>query len=209
LMTPKSLLRNPLAASTLTEFTSGTFHPVLDDPLTKGREAEITRLVFCSGKVAVDLEASPLRAEASRVAVARVEQLAPFQQTAIRQTIDQYPNLQQVVWLQEEPQNMGSWTFMETRLRKLLTKELDDRSLSLDYIGRPERASPAEGSADLHSANQGRIITEAFSNAPEPVAAPKKTNGRATARAAKNGVETTSNGATTKAEKKTSAQAAD
>ena len=208
LMTPKSLLRNPLASSTLSELTSGTFRPVLDDPRADGREAEITRLVLCSGKVAVDLDASPLRAEASRVAVARVEQLAPFQQTAIGQTIDRYPNLQEIVWLQEEPENMGSWTFMESRVRKLL-KERDDRTISLSYTGRPERASPAEGSADLHSSNQGRIITESLSNAPDLAVATKKPNGRTPGRAAKNGVDATTNGVSVKTERKSSARAAE
>lgn len=207
LMTPKSLLRNPLASSTLAELTSGTFRPVLDDARADGHEAEVTRLVLCSGKVAVDLEASPLRAETPNVAVARVEQLAPFQTTAISQTIDRYPNLQEVIWLQEEPENMGSWTFMASRLQKLLN-ERSDRSLTLRYVGRPERASPAEGSADLHSANQGKIISDAFNNAPAaPVA--KKTNGRTNGRAAKNGVEATSNGAATKGERKTTSRAAD
>ncbi|HKG26574.1 MAG TPA: 2-oxoglutarate dehydrogenase E1 component [Thermomicrobiales bacterium] len=185
LMTPKSLLRNPLAASPLEDLATGTFRPVLDDATAEGRETEITRLVLCSGKVAVDLESSPLRAEATRVAVARVEQLAPFQQTALRQTLGRYPALTEVVWLQEEPQNMGAWTYMEPRLRKLV-RELLGSEDALRYVGRPERASPAEGSADLHALNQGRIVAEAFADAPEPPA--KKTNGRASSRGIKNGV---------------------
>jgi 2-oxoglutarate dehydrogenase E1 component len=171
-MTPKSLLRNPLAASPLEDLATGTFRPVLDDPTTEGRETEITRLVLCSGKVAVDLEASPHRAEATRVAVARVEQLAPFQKTALSQTLSRYPNLQEIVWLQEEPQNMGAWFFIEPRLRALIGSELP-----LRYVGRPERASPAEGSADLHAIEQGRIVAAAFADAPEPTA--RRANGRA------------------------------
>jgi 2-oxoglutarate dehydrogenase E1 component len=176
LMTPKSLLRNPLASSPLADLARGTFRPVLDDPAAEGRADVVTRLVLCSGKVAVDLEASPHRAEATRVAIARVEQLAPFQQTALRQTLSRYPNLAEVVWLQEEPQNMGAWTYMEPRLRKLLNDEFGNAEM-LRYVGRPERASPAEGSAELHALNQGRIVAEAFADAPELPA--KKTNGRA------------------------------
>ena len=92
-MTPKSLLRNPLASSDLAEFTQGTFRPVLDDPAVADAPENVTRVVLCSGKVAVDLEASPLRAETGNVAVLRVEQLAPFQHTAIRTVLEQLPEL--------------------------------------------------------------------------------------------------------------------
>jgi 2-oxoglutarate dehydrogenase E1 component len=184
LMTPKSLLRNPLASSPLEDLATGTFRPVLDDPSADGRETEVTRLVLCSGKVAVDLESSPHRSESPRVAIARVEQLAPFQQTALRQTLSRYPNLAEIVWLQEEPQNMGAWTFMEPRLRKLLKDELGNGDL-LRYVGRPERASPAEGSADLHALKQGQIVADAFADPPAPAA--KKSNGRAATRTAKDG----------------------
>jgi 2-oxoglutarate dehydrogenase E1 component len=177
-MTPKSLLRNPLASSTIDEFVSGTFKPVLDDKTAAGREDQVTRLVLCSGKVAIDLESSPLRAEASRVAIARVEQLAPFQNTALRDVIARYPALTEVIWLQEEPKNMGAWTYMEPRLRELFG------DLPLTYIGRPERASPAEGYADLHQREQARIVSAAFADAP----AARKANGRASARSAKSAV---------------------
>ncbi len=175
LMTPKSLLRHPLASSTLEELASGTFRPVLDDPTAIGREAEITRLILCSGKVAVDLEASPLRAESTRVAIVRVEQLAPFQNTALRQVISRYPHLVELVWLQEEPRNMGAWSYMEPRLR-----ELTGGALPIRYIGRAERASPAEGSADLHAIEQARIVAEAFADVPERPAS--KRNGRTSLR---------------------------
>jgi 2-oxoglutarate dehydrogenase E1 component len=162
LMTPKSLLRNPAAASPLADFVSGSFQPVVDDPLAAGRSREVTRLVLCSGKVAIDLEASGEREDASRVAIARVEQLAPFQRTALNQVIEQYPNLQELVWLQEEPKNMGAWAFMEPRLREIA------EHLPVRYVGRPERASPAEGAADLHAKEQARIVAEAFSDPPTP-----------------------------------------
>jgi 2-oxoglutarate dehydrogenase E1 component len=183
LMTPKSLLRNPMAASSIEDLANGTFRPVIDDPLATGREEEITRLVLCSGKVAVDLEASPLRAQTPAVAIARVEQLAPFQNSALRATIARYPNLRDLVWLQEEPRNMGAWNYMDGRLRELVR----DRDLDVRYIGRIDRSSPAEGSLDLHLDEQHRIVDEAFADVPATAA-----SGRT--RATKNGAGV-SNGA--------------
>ena len=162
LMTPKSLLRHPRAASSPADFISGTFRPVIDDAQADDRQESVTRLVLCSGKVAIDLEESAARNETDAVAVVRVEQLAPFQQTALSTVIDRYPNLAEIVWLQEEPRNMGAWSFMEPRIRKLVEGRLPVR-----YIGRPEMASPAEGMADRHTAEQSRIVAEAFEEPPE------------------------------------------
>jgi 2-oxoglutarate dehydrogenase E1 component len=159
LMTPKSLLRHPLAASAPAEFTSGTFRPVIDDACAEERREEVTRLILCSGKVAIDLEEREERDDTKTVAVVRVEQLAPFQNTALLNVIDRYPNVEEIVWLQEEPKNMGAWSFMELRLRTLL----EDR-LPVRYIGRPEMASPAEGSAQWHATEQSRIAAAAFSD---------------------------------------------
>jgi 2-oxoglutarate dehydrogenase E1 component len=161
LMTPKSLLRHPMAASPVEEFTSGTFRPVLDDPQAADRRDQVTRLVLCSGKVAIDLDSSPERADATNVAVVRVEQLAPFQYTAIGNVIKSYPNLQEIVWLQEEPQNMGAWLFVRPRLRELV-----EQTFPIRYIGRPETSSPAEGSLAKHTEMQGRIVAAAFADAP-------------------------------------------
>jgi 2-oxoglutarate dehydrogenase E1 component len=160
LMTPKSLLRNPLAASAPAQLTEGTFRPVIDDPDAQSRRDSVTRLVLCSGKVAVDLESSDLRGEAGHVAVARVEQLAPFQGTILGEVIDGYPNLHEIVWVQEEPKNMGAWTFMVQRLRELIKDRYPVR-----YIGRPERSSPAEGSLEQHNEEQAAIVAAAY--APE------------------------------------------
>jgi 2-oxoglutarate dehydrogenase E1 component len=161
LMTPKSLLRNPAASSSLSGFTSGTFMPVLDDTLVDADRAKVTRVVLCSGKVAIDLQASPLREQANGVAIIRIEQLAPFQHTAIRTTLAGYPKLREIVWLQEEPRNMGAWSYVEPRLR-----ELTGDKLPISYIGRPERASPAEGSLYIHNEEQARIVEAAFADAP-------------------------------------------
>lgn len=105
---------------------------------------------------------SPQFSEARTVAILRLEELYPFPELEIAALLSRYPNARDVVWLQEEPKNMGAWTFVQPRLQALL----GDRTLR--YIGRPERASPAEGHADAHEREQARIIAEAFAGVPEP-----------------------------------------
>lgn len=158
IMSPKSLLRHPLAASAPEAFTSGTFQPVLDDPLAQDRKEKVTRLILCSGKVAIDLEQYSLR-DTESVAVARLEQIAPFKKIELKEVISSYPNLREIVWLQEEPRNMGAWSFVGGRLRDLV----EDR-IPVRYIGRPEQASPAEGFASKHNENQAAIIAAAFAD---------------------------------------------
>ncbi len=168
-MTPKSLLRHPEAASPVEAFTQGTFMPVLDDPTAPERREAVTRLILCSGRVYVDLHLAEQRADPS-VAIARVEQLAPFQNTALRNLIASYPNLSEIVWVQEEPKNMGAWFFMEPRLRALLADpEGLNRPIPIRYVGRPERASPAVGSADRHAKEQAKIVELAFASLDEAV----------------------------------------
>lgn len=156
--TPKSLLRNPLAASPVSVLTDGEFQPVIDDPRASDRREKVTRLIFCTGKVAIDLEQSEKR-DSENVAVARVEMMAPFQSGPLREVINNYPNVREIVWLQEEPRNMGAWTYMGYRLRDLV----EDR-IPVRYIGRSDQASPAEGYAEKHQQNQARIIEAAFSD---------------------------------------------
>lgn len=166
-MTPKSLLRHARAAATVTELAEGGFQAVLDDTRDPGRKKNVTRLVLCSGKVYYDLVfgAAPQYTErpdylaAEGVAIARVEQLYPFPSEDLEALVASYPSVQEVVWLQEEPQNMGAWTFVAPRLEKLL-------GFKPRYIGRPEEASPAEGSQTTHNTEQHRIATEAFLNVP-------------------------------------------
>jgi 2-oxoglutarate dehydrogenase E1 component len=175
LMTPKSLLRHPLAGATLADLAEGRFEPVLVDQPFGGTAEEVTRLVLCSGKVYVDLAGTgdEQRAErlsiegVDRIAVARVEELYPFPAEAIRAALARFPGVREVVWAQEEPRNMGAWSFVKPRLNELLGE------LPLRYEGRAERASPAEGYAHRHAAEQLRIVRAALSGAPaagEPVA---------------------------------------
>jgi 2-oxoglutarate dehydrogenase E1 component len=116
----------------------------------------VRRVVLCSGKVFVDVW--PRAKEDESIAVVRVEELYPFPAEELRAVLqERYGRARDVVWLQEEPRNMGAWTFVAPRLRELLRPEQ-----TLRYVGRPERASPAEGWADVHAAEQRRIVEEAL-----------------------------------------------
>jgi 2-oxoglutarate dehydrogenase E1 component len=156
-LTPKSLLRHPLVASTPRELEQGRFLSVIDDEDARGRAGSIGRVVLCSGKVYVDLITSDRHASARDVAVCRVEQLYPFPKIALNDVLGRYPSVRDVVWLQEEPENMGAWQFM----RPLLEELIGDRC-PLRYIGRARSASPSEGSAAWHQANQRKLIQQAF-----------------------------------------------
>ena len=153
LMQPKSLLRLPAAASKLEELTSGSFRPVIDDPVAAQRRDDVRRLVFCTGKIYYDLVE---KQRPSGIGIIRVEELYPWPQEVAR-IFDLYPNVEEVVWVQEEPKNMGGWTYVSPRLRADV-----GTMLPLRYIGRPERASPAEGYHNSHVQEQGRIIGEAL-----------------------------------------------
>lgn len=157
IMTPKSLLRHPMAASSLQELAEGSFRPVLDDPEARERAASVERLILCSGKIYTELAGSDYREEAEEVAIARVELLYPFPEGQIREVIAGYPNLRELVWVQEEPKNMGAWFFMEPRLREITGGELPIR-----YIGKPARPSPAQGSVSFHRKEHAQIVREAF-----------------------------------------------
>jgi len=156
LFTPKSLLRLPQATVRLEDLTGGTFRPVLDDPAAAAHR-DATRLVLCSGKVYYDLLLSPLRASAAHVAIGRVELLYPFPAVELAELIKRYPKITEIVWVQEEPRNMGPQKFMLPQLRELVGEGVTVRD-----IGRPERSSPAEGYPAAHQAEQARIVGAAF-----------------------------------------------
>jgi 2-oxoglutarate dehydrogenase E1 component len=154
LMTPKSLLRHPLASSRASDLTQGHFRPVLDDPRAAERPDRIERVVLCSGHIWAELESDARRAEDEHVAVVRLEQLYPFPKAELRATLERYAAARDVIWLQEEPENMGAWMFVAPHLQALV----GDRGLR--YVGRPRRASPAEGWSEAHVAEQHRILSE-------------------------------------------------
>jgi 2-oxoglutarate dehydrogenase E1 component len=168
-MSPKSLLRHPLAASRLQDLAEGGFQCVIGDADAATRADQVTRLLLCTGKVYVDLVNSDARADAHNVALARVEELYPFPESDIQGMVESFPALQEVVWVQEEPRNMGAWGYMLRRLGHVLPKELEIR-----YEGRPNRASPAEGSPDRHKVEQERIVTAAWTGAAEPAKQQRK-----------------------------------
>ena len=149
-MTPKGLLRLKQASSTLADLAEGSFRPVIDDPGTE--HDAVTRLVFCSGKVYYDVVGHELRSDARNVAVARIEQLYPFPVNEYAEVVAAYPNLTEVVWVQEEPQNMGAWRTIRHRL--------EAPGVPLRYVGRPWRASPSEGYPTAHLREQDRIVRE-------------------------------------------------
>jgi 2-oxoglutarate dehydrogenase E1 component len=163
LMQPKSLLRLPEAASKLSDLTSGSFRPVIDDPLASQNRDAVTRLVFCTGKIYYDIIAK----RAPFIAVVRVEELYPWPGNQIAQIVDLYPAIEEVVWAQEEPKNQGAWSYAAPRLRMSTGNALPTR-----YVGRPDRSSPAEGYAEAHKKEQERIIAEV--NAPTPQLAGSK-----------------------------------
>jgi 2-oxoglutarate dehydrogenase E1 component len=157
-MTPKGLLRLREATSSLEELAGSSFLPVLDDP---GAEHETTRrLILCSGKVYYDIVAHELRAEADDVAVARVEQLYPFPLEEVSALIESYPALHEIVWAQEEPQNMGAWRSLRHRLEEAATHA--PHVTRVRYVGRTWRASTSEGYPTLHQYEQDRIVREAL-----------------------------------------------
>jgi 2-oxoglutarate decarboxylase len=155
--TPKGLLRLPQASSKLADLTQGTFKFVLDDAKAQGRTDQIERLILCSGKVFYDIDGHDRRAAAENVAIARVELLYPFARDQIRELIHRYPNLKDVIWVQEEPKNMGAWSVMTRRIPELVPDDVQFR-----YVGRPQRSSPSEGYPAAHRVEQERIVLTAL-----------------------------------------------
>jgi len=155
MMTPKSLLRLPQATSRIEELSEGRFRPVLPDLDVDA--AQVTRLLLCSGKIFYDLVGHAARAQNPGVAVGRVELLYPFPQAEILELIGSYPRLEEVVWVQEEPRNMGARAYMSPRLLQVLPE-----NLNFGYVGRPERAASGEGYPIAHAGEQNRIVTTAL-----------------------------------------------
>jgi 2-oxoglutarate dehydrogenase E1 component len=166
-MTPKSLLRisekKPLelqAASPVTDFTSGQFREVLDDQ--KAKPELVTRLLVCSGKVYYDLAAKRDELGTQAVAIVRLEQLYPWPQEQLNAVLGRYRQCKEWVWVQEESQNMGGWSFAEPRFRAM--------NFPFDYVGRDASASPATGSHHVHEREQELLVNGAFAvKTPGPI----------------------------------------
>jgi 2-oxoglutarate dehydrogenase E1 component len=155
IMTPKSLLRLPQATNRLEHLSETRFFPVLGEPRVNADK--VTRLVLCTGKIYYDLVGHPSRQDNEAVAIGRVELLYPFPEAQILELVNSYPNLREVVWVQEEPRNMGARAHMSPRLMQILPQQL-----KFGYIGRPERASPGEGYPAAHTGEQNRILRTAL-----------------------------------------------
>jgi 2-oxoglutarate dehydrogenase E1 component len=150
-MTPKSLLRNPLASSHASELVDAAFQSVIDDPLVRDQPQRVRRVALCSGHMWAELVADKRRAEHASLAIVRVEELYPFPCERLEQLLERYANAEEVLWVQEEPRNMGAYPFISRMLGR-----------PLRYVGRPASPSPAEGWAEAHHAEQRRIMSEVF-----------------------------------------------
>ena len=157
LMMPKSLLRDERSTSPLQEFTDGRLHLVIDD--TQVEPKKVKRVLFCSGKVYFGLEAAREERKTEDTAIVRVEQLYPFPKTELEAVFARYSNAQEFFWVQEEPKNMGAWTFIEPRMRTVLPS-----GHQLEYRGRGEAASPAHGFYRVHQLEEQELIKSAFEN---------------------------------------------
>jgi 2-oxoglutarate dehydrogenase E1 component len=147
-MTPKSLLRLPAAGTTAAVLAAGRFEPVLDDPANPDA-SEVDALLFCSGKIWYDLAEAREREGVRHVALARLEQIYPFPETAFRRLLSRYGRAK-VRWVQEEPKNMGAWPFLAQRFSEL--------PLAATCVARPKSGSPATGSLTRHRAEQELLV---------------------------------------------------
>jgi 2-oxoglutarate dehydrogenase E1 component len=154
IMTPKSLLRAEFASSPAEEFTKGKFEEILGSPGV-GPADKMKRVILCSGKVYYDLLKYREAQKVDSAAIIRIEQLYPLAEKKLRAMLKPFPKTAKLVWCQEEPQNMGAWTFIEPRLRALFKREVA-------YAGRCASASPAVGALAMHKREQAQLIAEAF-----------------------------------------------
>ncbi len=155
-MTPKSLLRAEVASGSIDDMASSSFKPVIDDPNVKDK-TKVERILLCSGKIYYDLIASDLYAKMKKTAIVRIELLSPMPADEINKLLDSYPNLKSLVWVQEEPKNMGARAYARRRLLERLKRPLD-----IGYAGRGYRASPSEGYPGAHAVEQERVISLAL-----------------------------------------------
>lgn len=149
--TPKSLLRHPLAVSDIKDFTKGGFKELIDDQIEDAKK--VTKLAFCSGKIYYDLiEEKRTLGNKEHIAIIRLEQLYPLPMVQIKKILQKYSNANDITWVQEEPFNMGAWTFMRSELNHL----------DMNIISRPATGSPATGSSKFHNMQQRKIIEKLF-----------------------------------------------
>ncbi len=161
IMTPKSLLRNSLTGSTGSELSKGQFRSLIVQEGMGSNPDKVKRLVLCSGKIAIDLaskiESEKANQELEKIQIGRVEQLYPFPKKEVQQLMSKYSSLEEVIWTQEEPKNMGAWPVIQSYLKDIVTE-----SVTVGYIGRPKRSSPATGDPDIHKQEQTWILEDSL-----------------------------------------------
>ena len=140
----------------MAELETSGFQPVIDDARITDR-SKVKRIVVCSGKVFYDLDAAREETDNGDVAVVRLEQFYPFPASRLSEIFASYPDASEIVWTQEEPQNMGGWTFVDSRLRAIVPG-----NATLHYIGREASASPATGSYAIHGLEQNQIVSDSL-----------------------------------------------
>ncbi len=158
LMTPKSLIRNQRVAVDSEKLTSGKFLTILEQEGLGEKPDSVKRLVIGSGKIMVDIEEELEDKDPNdEIHIVRLEQIYPFPEKELQKLLKKYKNVEEIVWVQEEPKNMGSWDFVKERIQSI--KKVKQK---LNYVGRPYRSSPAVGSPNIHKSEQNRIINEAL-----------------------------------------------
>jgi 2-oxoglutarate dehydrogenase E1 component len=157
LMTPKSLLRNSLVAASPEQLSEGSFMSIYEQPGLGGNPNQISRVVLCTGKVSIDIAEKIDPKNHDWLHVLRIEEIYPFPLDSLKEKLKLYPNLEEIIWVQEEPKNMGAWTFVEPRINEAAPKGID-----VSYLGRRRRSSPAEGDPNIHKLEQARIVNDAL-----------------------------------------------
>jgi 2-oxoglutarate decarboxylase len=159
-ITPKKYLRMPQTRSKVESFTSGQFELVLDDRAAGDIDSTtVRRVLLCTGKIAHELM-DYRDTNQGPVAVVRLEQIAPWPERALQSVLNRYPNADQIVWVQEEPENMGAWTFVHERLHRVLR----EGNRTLHHVSRAASASPAAGSQTVHDREQAELLAAAFAD---------------------------------------------
>jgi len=158
--TPKGLLRYPVCVNDIADLSKGTFNEILDDP---NPPSKISRLAVCSGRIYYDLIAEREKRKCNNLAIIRIEQLYPLHIERLKEVMGKYTNINEVLWVQEEPSNMGAWVFIRPKLQRLIPKDADFK-----YIGRARSASPAVGSFALHKREHAAILDAVFPIEDEP-----------------------------------------
>jgi 2-oxoglutarate dehydrogenase E1 component len=158
-MTPKSLLRHAKAISTIEELAEGKFQEIIDDNNIKAKD--VKTVVCCSGKLYYELLSARDEAEVTDIAIIRLEQLYPFPQGQLNKLLKKYKASENLLWVQEEPENMGAWHFIDRRLESILI-DLEFKQSRPQYVGRPEAASPATGFSKVHSVEQEKLVKKAL-----------------------------------------------